>query len=178
MSSENFILLHTRTKSYSIKESGQESGSVNNDIINESQNDTYFDNYDHFLNVEMKVDEIADVTSNTYKRPNLVTDDDVIEKHETMDSPYGKKKTVQHETDVLVALVKKFGLNKMPKGSNRRTEVWIQITEEFNRTTGNNWSHKKLTSKWVNYRRALNAKAIFTFVIGLKRFIHFVISIF
>ena len=49
----------------------------------------------------MKVDEIADVTSNTYKRPNLVTDDDVIEKHETMDSPYGKKKTVQHETDVL-----------------------------------------------------------------------------
>ena len=67
----------------------------------------------------------------------------------------------------LVELVKKFGLNKMPKGSNRRTEVWIQITEEFNRTTGNNWSHKKLTSKWVNYRRALNVKAIFTLVIGL-----------
>ena len=99
MSSKNFILLHTRTKSYSIKESGKES--VNNDITNENENDTYFDNYDHFLNVEMKVDEIGDMTSNTYKRPNLVTDDDVIEKHETMDSPYGKKKTVQHETDVL-----------------------------------------------------------------------------
>ena len=65
----------------------------------------------------------------------------------------GKK--TKHENEILVTLVKKFGLNKLAKFSPQRNVVWVQITEEFNSITGYNWYHKKLSERWKNYRRLL-----------------------
>ena len=86
---------------------------------------------------------------------SIFSDNAIIQMHENMDSPYGKKKTVQYETEVLISLIKKFELNKMEKFDPKRNIVWTQITNEFNSVTGNNWNLKKLSNKWKNYGKAL-----------------------
>ena len=107
--------------------------------------------------VEYIVDgEIPTENNSTWisKYSNPVSDNEVIEKHQNNEGAIGRKKN-QRENEILVNLVKQFGLNKMGKYSPQRNIIWIQITQEFNRITGYDWDRKKLRERWKNYGQSL-----------------------
>ena len=64
----------------------------------------------------------------------------------------GKSDKLQHENEILINLVKQFGLTKSVKSPDIRNSLWIQIAEEFNRINGCNWELKKLKNRWKNYK--------------------------
>ena len=67
----------------------------------------------------------------------------------------------QYENDILINLVKQFGLNdKTVINPKIRISLWIQVTKEFNRITGYDWDRKRLKNRWKNYR--LHNKETFT----------------
>ena len=106
--------------------------------------------------VEYIVDGEIPTENSTWisKYSNPVSDNEVIEKHQSNEGAVGRKKN-QRENEILVNLVKQFGLNKMGKYSPQRNIIWIQITQEFNRITGYDWDRKKLRERWKNYGQAL-----------------------
>ena len=92
-------------------------------------------------------------------------DDFVIEEHKNISGIGRCKPSLLHENEILVNLVKQYGLTEMAKYDSERNAVWIQITEEFNERTGHNWNIKKVKMRWKNYKAALkksNNNAIVT----------------
>ena len=92
-------------------------------------------------------------------------DDFVIEEHKNISVIGRCKPSLLHENEILVNLVKQYGLTEMAKYDSERNAVWIQITEEFNERTGHNWNIKKVKMRWKNYKAALkksNNNAIVT----------------
>ena len=59
----------------------------------------------------------------------------------------GHKKS-RRETEILGNLVKQFGLDEVGFNIPKRSAIWIQITQEFNRITGHDWDKTKLSQKW------------------------------
>ena len=60
------------------------------------------------------------------------------------------RKAKVHE-NIVVDLVEKSQLNNFSKCSPNRTAIWKEITEQFNKISGNEWDLDKVKKKWNNY---------------------------
>ena len=53
--------------------------------------------------------------------------------------------------NIVIDLVEKSQLNSFTKCSPNRTVIWKEITEQFNKISGNEWDLNKVKKKWENY---------------------------
>ena len=56
------------------------------------------------------------------------------------------------ENELLTNLVEQFGLNDFGKFDSRRSAIWIDITDHFNKVTGQNRTVQQIRNRWKNYR--------------------------
>ena len=84
-------------------------------------------------------------------------DDDVdnisginVENNES--DPLEEEKTkIQRENELLVNLMKQFGLTKSVTNSLKRGVIWDEITKEFNRINNCHWEKQKLKNRFKNW---------------------------